>query len=207
MKGKTMAKKVVKKKVKKAVRKSGGSQLDTFIRNGEPVRGFSNLPTGVYDGYIKAGSAVLEPKEGGGDRVTMFLVVTAPDDYKDREQRKRDDLSTQFGYNLFLGDLTNMEFAAPTSREELGQILSETDNKAVRFWVGQSSGEFPPKVRINELLEDQGGAPAEESDVWSAEDIAGLSEADKEALAKQNDINPDDFTWEELDEKLVGLPV
>jgi hypothetical protein len=208
------------KKAKKAVRRNTPQQgghprastkatLDDFIKNGKPVRGFSNLDSGTYDGYIKAGSALLDQKADGGDRCTMTLVTEVPDkdgNLVEKEQRKRDDLSTQFGYNLLLGDLANMDFPVPTTRAELGQMLSETDNLKIKFWVGKPQDEFPPKVRINELLEDQGSSPAssDEPTVTKAA-IDAMSDDTKVALAEEYGIDHAKLDWDELDKELYNL--
>ena len=200
---------------KKTARRSQESSLDDFLRNGTPVRGFNNLPTGTYDGHIKAGSALLEEKENGGKRVTMFLVVDSGD-FKDREQRKRDDLTSEFGVNLFLGDLEAMELAVPTTTREFADVLAETDNLKVKFWVGKPSDEYPPKVRINELLEgssksetkDESPEPA--SDTPTKKEIRQLGkDEDEEGLQKiiddeALDIDQDTFdTYPEVSKKII----
>jgi hypothetical protein len=172
--------------VKKAVRRNQGGGLDDFLRNGEAVAGFNNLPTGVYDGHIKPGSALLEVKQGGGERVTMFLIVDSGE-FEGREQRKRDDLTSQFGVNLFLGDLKAMELGEPKTKREFAEALAETDGLKVKFWVSEPKDEFPPKVRINELLEGQEVSQTATEAIEAAAASYSLSKRDVVKLGKDED--------------------
>jgi len=210
---KVMAKKKVakKKKSKKALRRGSASDTDQFFRDGVPSR-FSNLPEGTYDGYIKAGSFIIEPKEGGGHRASCTLVVTAPEEFEEKTQTMRCDLSTQVGVNIFLGELEKLEFDQPASLKEAGELLSETDNMAVRFWVGPEQEDYPPKVRFNERLEgDEGSAeeaaPEDEpDDYYTAEQVLAMSSEELEALNKDEslELDPDDYeTWEAFAEACI----
>jgi hypothetical protein len=85
-------------------------------------------------------------------------------------------------------------------------MLSETDNLKIKFWVGKPQDEFPPKVRINELLEDQGSSPAssDEPTVTKAA-IDAMSDDTKVALAEEYGIDHAKLDWDELDKELYNL--
>lgn len=198
-------------KVKKAQRRSsrsnrGGSDIDSMFANGEPAERFYNLPSGTYEGIIKAGSALIEekPDQKGSYRASCVLVVTEDGEYEDKEQQARFDLSTQIGVNIFLGELDTLEIDKPDNLRDAGDALSEMDGLAVRFWVSEPKDEFPPKVRFNEKLEStNGGRPETASVEYTKKDIKAMSEDELTALAKENNLNPDDYSWEELEEKLI----
>lgn len=144
-----------KRSKKTSKKKNRKSQTDDLFSSGKPSSGFMNLPSSTYEGFIKPGSAVIEPKDSGGHKASLTLVVTAPEEFEGKEQTMRCDLSTQVGVDIFLGQLVNvLGFDQPSSAKETAEILEETDKMKVRFWVGPEQGEFPPKVRLNELLED-----------------------------------------------------
>jgi len=205
-----MAKKTKKRKrAAPAGRAAPPSDLDDYLASGEPAAGFSNLPQGNYEGFVKPGSAVIEPKDSGGDRAQLMLVVTSPEEHVDRQQMRFYDLTTQIGVNILLGELEAMELPQAKSKKELGSILQQTDNIPVRFWVGPEREDFPPKVRINERLE---GAPASAggdadtgSDYYTKEEIMAASEKELEDIIKVEElaIVPDDIdTWEEVAEQV-----
>jgi len=198
-----MAKKQSKRK--KAVRRQA-ADTDDFFRKGEPASGFNNLPEGTYEGYIKAGSAIIEPKDSGGHRASCTLVVTSPQEHEEREQVKRNDLSTQVGVNIFLGELKTLGFDQPKNVKEAAEMLAETDNVPVRFWVSPPQDDYPPKVRFNERLEGNGGpseAPSAEEEYYTREEILAMDEEKICALNKEEELglDPDDYdTWEEFNE-------
>jgi len=209
------SKKQQTRKSKKALRK-GSTSTDKLFADGVPSR-FSNLPEGTYDGYIKPGSFIIEPKEdGSGHRALCSLIVTSPEEFEGRTQVKRSDLSTQIGVNIFLGELETLEFDQPASLEEASELLAETDNIPVRFWVGPQNDEYPPKVRFNERLEGEGGREdeaedesedetedesEEEESEYTKKDIKKMDEEALTQLIEDEalDIDPDDYdTWPEV---------
>lgn len=181
------------KKSKKKSKKKNKSQTDDLFSSGEPSSGFMNLPTGTYEGFVKPGSAVIEPKDSGGHKASLTLVVTAPEEHEDKEQSMRCDLSTQVGVNIFLGQLETLGLDQPSSVKEAAESLEETDNKKVSFWVGPEQGEFPPKVRINELLEDSDD-PDSGSGEWKKGDRVLVNIDDEDYPGKITDIDEDDET-------------
>jgi len=189
--------------------KKGKSKTDDFFANGEPSSGYNNLPEGTYEGVVKPGSAIIEPKESGGHRASMTLVVTSPEEYEDREQIFRCDLSTQVGVNIFLGQLDLLGLDQPSTLKEAASALSETDDVPVRFWVGPQQDEFPPKVRINERLDDSDDDDDNDDDgedeepEYTKKDIKKMSDEELDDLAKDNDMDPDEYdTYQELREAL-----
>ena len=198
-----MAKKLKKSKktTKNLSKNKGGSDADDLFANAEPSTGFNNLPEGTYEGYIKEGSAVIEPKDGGGRKASMVLVVTSPEDHEDRTQTLRCDLSTQIGVNIFCGELEKLGLGKPDTFKEAAEILSETDNVPVRFWVGPQKDEFPPKVRINERLEDDDndGEDVTENDTYTKADIKKMTDEELEALADELEIDHESYDeWDEV---------
>jgi len=204
-----MAKKT--KKVKKT-KKSNGSKLFSGTK---PISGFSNLPAGTYEGYIKPGSAVLEPKpDGGGYRAKLVLVATSPDEYENREQRYSQDLTSEFGKGLFLGMLETLGFNAEIDTiEDAAEIMAQTDNIPVRFWVGEPRDEFPPRVSINDRLDDEDGEDTEnededadgteEEEEYTKKDIKKMSDEELDELAEELDLDPDEYdTYKELREAI-----
>lgn len=145
-------------KTRKRTKGSSSAEIDRLFADGEPAEKFSNLPTGTYDGIIKPGSAVIEPKRDASHqyRASLSLVVTEPEEFKDRTQLARYDLSTQIGVNIFLAELATLDVGQPKNLKEAAEMMEETDNLPVRFWVSEPQDEFPPKVRINERLEGNG---------------------------------------------------
>lgn len=178
------------------------SQTDDFFSNGEPSSGFNNLSEGTYEGFIKPGSAIIEPKESGGHKASLILVVTAPEEHEDKEQAMRCDLSTQVGVNIFLGQLELLGLDQASSVKEAAEALGDTDDVPVRFWVGPQQDEYPPKVRINERLEDSDdGEEAEEpaEDDYTKKDIKKMTEEELDDLAKELKMDPDDYeTYDKL---------
>lgn len=198
-----MAKKAVKKKTSKKVAKKteDTSDTDALFAGGEPATGFSNLPEGTYEGYIKPESAIIEPKDGGRHKASLVLVCT-DDEYENRTQTARYDLSTQIGVNIFLGDLDKLGFSQPTSVKEAAELLPETDNVPVRFWVGPQRDEYPPKVRINERLEEENGTSEDVSlddDAYTKKDVMALTDDETEALADELEIDHTQYEeWSEV---------
>jgi len=220
-----MAKKFSKKKLGRNHRRKS-SETDDYFREGEPSR-FSNLPKGTYDGYVKAGSWLIEAKESGGHRSLCTLVVTSPEEFKNRVQVKRDDLSTQVGVNIFLGELEALELGQPKSLRECSEILADTDNLRVRFWVGEPRDENPPKVRFNERLEEANGAEEDEDvdedaeeeteekskkkgkskkNEYTKKEIRSMDEDELTELIENEglDIDPDDFdSWDDVADAVI----
>ena len=204
---------MAKKKKTKKSKKSNGNKLFSGVK---PVSGFSNLPQGTYEGYIKPGSALLEPKQdGSGYRAVMTFIVSSPEEYENRSQRYSQDLTSDFGKGLFLGMLETLGFNPEIETdEEAADILSQTDNIPIRFWVGEEKDEFPPRVSINERLEDEDAEDTEDEDVedvededededeeveYTKKDIRKMSDKDIDELAGELDLDPDDYeTYKEL---------
>jgi len=203
-------------------RSNRSSNIDELFANGEPAEKFSNLPGNkTYEGHIKAGSAIIEPKSDSKDdyRASFILIVTSPKEYKDRQQMARFDLSTQIGVNIFLAELETMELGAPSSLKEAAEMLEETDEVPVRFWVSEPEDEFPPKVRINERLEGNGGNSSPDSGQSSSPQYtkAEIRKLGKDAdnnddaamdeliaLAKESDFNEADYdTWMALAKDII----
>lgn len=197
------------KKSKKS-HKSSKSKDSKFFDGIDPLTGYNNLPSGTYEGYIKPGSAVIEDKDDGGQRAVITFVVTSPEEHEDREQVGRYDLTSDVGKGIFLGQLVVLGLDEPSTLKEAASALSETDDIPVRFWVGPEEGEFPPKVRINERLDDSGdnddgdgdNGEDEESE-YTKKDIKKMSDEELDDLAKDNDMDPDEYeTYQELREAL-----
>jgi len=200
--------------------KSSGGNIDALFKGATPSRGFRNLPTGTYEGFVKPGSAIMEPKSKGSQdyKASLVLVVSEDGDLQGREQTARYDLSTQVGVDIFTGDLEAMELGKPESLAEAAEMLADSDGISVEFWVSEPKDDYPPKVRISERLEgdadtstydDSDDDDADDADgSLSAEDIRAMSEEELTELAADNDLNPDDYeTWEELADVLVNLLV
>lgn len=214
-----MVKKAKKKKKKRPMtrgRGSGTSEVDQMFRDGVPSTGFSNLPPGTYEGYVKPGTALIEVKDSGGHRCQITLVVTSPEEFAGnketdpREQVARYDLTTQVGVDILLGELETMELGQPDTLEEAGKMLAESDNIPVEFWVGVPKDEFPPKVRINARLEEDltdekaaKGGESKEPEYTKAE-IKKMSDDELDDLAKEEGLDPDDYeTYPELAKALI----
>ena len=210
-----MAKKTVKHSQRNSNKSSGG--IDSLFKTAVPSRGFRNLPTGTYDGFVKPGSAIIEPKSKGSSdyKASLVLVVSEEGDLESREQTARYDLSTEVGVSIFMGDLEAMELGKPSNLAEAAEMLAESDGIPVQFWVSEPKDEFPPKVRINERLEGESaeasedGEPEEpEEDPLTAVEITNMEEPELATLAKDNDLNPDHYeTWEDLAAELITLLV
>lgn len=198
---------MAKKKKTKKSKKSNGNNLFKDI---EPVSGFSNLPKGRYEGFVLPGSAVIEPKrDAPGYRAVARFVVTSPDKYKNRQQRYIQDLTSEFGKGLFLGMLGAFDLSTEISTiEEAAEVLAETDNVHIRFYVGEPRDEYPPRVSVLERLED-------EQDDDDAEDDDVEDDEDTEEEEEEEDVEEEEYTKkdikkmseEELDElaEEVGL--
>jgi hypothetical protein len=192
-------------KAKNLSNKNGRSAGDTssLWKTSKPVIG-GNLPRGTYEGYIKPGTWIIEPKKDGGDKSSFTLVVTAPEEYEGRMQIARFDLSTEFGIGVFKGQLITLGFEEPQSISEAAELLSETDGLYVRFYVSEPKDEFPPSVRINERLdepeettgpgeESEGGEVETPSELPTRDDIKKMHHDELASLAEENDIDPDDY--------------
>ena len=212
-----MVKKQKKKPTRRLAPRAGAvspasTPTDDFFHNGMPSSGFNNLPTGVYDGYIKPGSFIIEPKPKGGHKASCTLVVPAEEGgQEDRTQAMRCDLSTQTGVDIFLGELKILGFDQAKCLKEASEMLPETDNVPVRFWVGVPKDENPPNVRFNERLEGAGSleSPAEPTpeassgDYYTREEILAMDETDICTFNKDEELklDPDKYgTWEEFNE-------
>jgi len=208
-----MAKKAVKHS-KRSSSKSSGGNIDSLFKTAVPSRGFRNLPTGTYDGFVKPGSAIIEPKSKGSSdyKASLVLIVSEEGDFENREQTARYDLSTEVGVSIFMGDLEAMELGKPSNLAEAAEMLSDSDDVPVEFWVSEPKDEFPPKVRINERLEEGEASeveePEETEELLTAKEIKAMSEDELTTLAKDNDLDPDDFeSWEDLAAELITLLV
>jgi len=208
-----MAKKMKKKKATSRRSSGGTSSIDQMFAAGEPAEGFFNLPGNkVYDGFIKPESAIIELKVRGGDdyRARYTAVVTSPEEFKDKEQVARFDLSTQIGVNIFLGELETLELGKPGSLREAAEMLPEMDNVPIRFWVSEPRDENPPKVRINERLEEGNRGKDEDEDEeeeeveYTKKQIKAMSDKELDELADECGLDPDDYeTYPELAEALI----
>lgn len=170
--------------------------LNDLLATGEPQVGLSNLAEGTYEGLIKAGSAMMEPKGNGkdGNRVKYQLIVTAPEELAKRIQGVRHDLSTQVGVNIFLGEIAKMGFEQPHSEEEIGECLVAMDDLPVEFWVGPKKDDFPPKVRINSVLE------AETDNTDETVEAAATETVTPEAEPEGDEITTEEINAMELPE-------
>lgn len=188
---------------------------EKFFAGIQPAERFSNLPPGTYEGFVKPGSAQIEEKPNKtGKRAVMTLVVTSPQEFENRQQRFVCDLSTDIGKSIFLGELKTMGFGEPVSLREAADILADTDNLAVSFWVSEPKDENPPKVRINDILgtsakpaeAGRGGrseskgrksrseAPAPE---YTKDEIYDMKGKQLDKLAESLNLNPGDFKTDE----------
>lgn len=188
------------------------SDIDALFASGVPSVGFVHLPEGDYEGRIKAGSAVIETKDNGGHRMTLTLQTTSPSKYVNREERYYCDLSTQVGVNIFLGLLETLQLGKPTSLAEAAELLAQTDDLLVKFHVAAAKDDYPPKVYINERLEEgEGNVGEEENTGITADDIQTMgANEDEEGLRgiiDENalDVNPDEYdTWAEVADAIVA---
>lgn len=126
--------------------------VDKMFANGEPQVGYQHLPKGRYEGFIVLGSWVIKEKDKGGNESQVRLKCTT-EGFVGREQIGRWDLTTQVGINIFQGNLIALGFEKPRSLKEAAEMVAETDNIPVKFYVGEQKDEFPPKVSILERLE------------------------------------------------------
>ena len=195
--------------------KSKTGTTDELLKTAEPIEGFKDLPRGEYEGHIKAGSAALVSKGNDQHSAKILLVVDDGGEQDGESQRYRQDLSSEFGMGLFLGVMKTLELGKPKDKKEMAKLLAETDDLRVRFFVGNKNEEYGANVYINELLEggkhkaDKDEEPEEPEsngdEDWTAESIADLSEKEMTKLAEDEGLDPDDFTWEELEAELVDI--
>lgn len=142
--------------------------LDDLLAAADPDA-MAWLDSGTYEGYIKPKSGRLELKGQGQGYVAHMDFITVING-EESTQHYFQDLSTQTGVNIFTGHLRVLGFEKPETKDEAADCLKEVDNLAIKFFVGKPRGEFPPNVRILDLIE---GEPSSEADSEDAEDQQG----------------------------------
>ena len=216
-----MAKKQKKKaKARRPNSKAGtSSSSDLALRQADwdasEARSFgAPLPDDEYEGIIE--NAVIETSRNGRLQVRWDLLVTTGP-CEGRQCRKYSGLETKENMDWLKGDLETLDLQIPEEIENLGDTLEAACGMGIRFQV-RSRDEYTNVDFIEPLEEGQNTDSNEDDNEGAAPELSKADirklgrAADKddddaiqqlEALAKDEGLDPDDYSWAELAQEII----
>lgn len=146
-------------------RASSKSSDGNSLKGIEPSKGFTHLPKGSYEGYIKPGSwTFTEVQDKAWKYKTSLTLVVDAGEHEGETEFWRQNLN-DIGKSYLLGLLETLELGRPdTIVPGASDLAAESDNLRVRFYVTESKDEYGPEVYINELLEGEGSGMTNEEE-------------------------------------------
>jgi len=209
-----MAKKTVKELL---------AEMKQGWRDTEAKSGSAQFPEGRgYEGYIKDVSVELNKK---GNLQVHWVIVGTSKGVDGCTDHKWSNMATAENRGWLKGEMLAIGLEWPDSPEDIGEALEPADGKRIRFDVKNSkTDEYENhNIYFREELEGSEKAAAKEeeaeepkvSEPTAKEIKADGREADDgdedaterlTALAKENDLDPDDFaTWVDLAKEIAEL--
>jgi len=207
-----MAKKRKTKK-RKEIKDGPLSDLQSLWENREPWTGEGGAwhpPEGEYEGRIGTVIQTVS-RAGAGNRQIDWPFTITEGEFEDKEFHDYQTLLTQENLNYVEGRLKTLGIDTPTDINDIGGALEEADGLPVRFRIWYNKEYF--NLRIEDVLMEDGKSRGNENeddngdDTYTKKEIKAMDEDEKEALARENGLDPDEYTWEELDDELIELLV
>ena len=166
-----------------------------------------------YEGIIQNATVETDPNSKGHVQVHYVIVGTSDEllkqdgtgmiDHKWSNMRNANNLA------WVRGELQTLDLDWPEEPHELPELLGELVNASIRFDVVESRGkdEFRDRINHNIYFRERLDEPAGAGDGYTADEINALSDDDLEQLARDNDVDPDMFDWDELRAHMIKLLV
>jgi len=200
---------MAKKKVKKATRRSPQRGARGRLSDGQSAWSQSvprhiggSLPVGEFVGKIQ--NAVIEENQSGTLQV-VWDVEVIEGKYKGRSQRKWSNLDSKDQMDWLKGDLQAIEVTPPDDINDLGDALGEAIGLEIRFEMRQGRDEYVNMNFIERLEGSVAEATKDDDPGYTVEDIKAMSEDELTTLAKEYGLDPDEFSWEDLEKELISI--
>jgi len=209
---------MAKKSVKELLAEMKQGWRDTEARSGS-----AQFPEGRgHEGYIKDVSVELNKK---GNLQVHWVIVGTSKGIEDSTDHKWSNMATPENRGWLKGEMEAIGLEWPDNLEEIGEALEPADGKRIRFDVKNSkTDEYENhNIYFREELEGSEKAAAKEEEAEepkvsepTAKEIKAdgreADDGDEDAterltiLAKENDLDPDDFaTWVGLAKEIAEL--
>jgi len=215
---------VAKKTTKHSSRVARGSgnpvedalaSMERGWKDTEARTGVTRFPPGRgYTGYVQ--NVLIETNRRGNLQVHWTIAGECKELTKSNGEsmvdHKWSNMSTDDNRAWLRGEMEAIDLTWPDSPRQLGTALDDAVGARILFdVVDTKTDEFDNhNIYFRERLEGEGQADGDDGgddeDAWTEDEIRNMSEEDMDALARQNDIDPDQYeTWDEVADLLVEL--
>jgi hypothetical protein len=216
-----MSKKV--KHSKRATKKPSGNSVQDQLASMAPGwketdsrTGAARFPAGRnYEGIIQ--NVVIETNKKGNLQVHWTIAGTSDEllkgDGSSMLDHKWSNMTTEDNRAWLRGEMESLDLVWPDTPQALGDSLDDAVGAPILFDVVDSkTDEFDNhNIYFRERLEGGGDPAAPETepdpDAYTEAEIRNMTEDEICELARDNDLDPDNFEWDELYTKMVELLV